>query len=129
MRSDHVAVSGNGRDMIRDRAISRLESLGTDTIGVQRVYAVPNSGPIALSRADGTRPASHVKGAWRISSVAPHSFDAVTVTRVFQQGGVGLPDAIDGAPHAAQMQHAGLASPASVVALEDTFAFYDNCSA
>ena len=94
MRSDHVAVSGNGRDMIRDRAISRLESLGTDTIGVQRVYAVPNSGPIALSRADGTRPASHVKGARRRSSVAPHSFDAVTVAWVFQQGGAGLTDAI-----------------------------------
>ena len=129
MRSDNVAVNGNGRDMIRDWAISRLESLGTDTIGVQRVYAVPTSGPIALSRADGTRPASHVKGARRRSSVAPHSFDAVTVAWVFQQGGVGLTDAIDGAPDAVLMQHAGLASPASVVALKDTLAFYNNCSA
>ena len=101
-----LAVGGYGRDMMGDWAVSRLESFGIDTSGLQRFDGVPTSRSIVLTRADGSRPALHVKGATGHFTVPQDQFDAVTDARVFHLGGVGLMDAMDGAQNAALMRHA-----------------------
>ena len=101
-----LAVGGYGHDMMGDWAVDRLGSFGIDTSGLQRFDDVPTSSSIVLTRADGTRPALHVKGATGRFTVTPDRFDEVTDARVFHLGGVGLMDAMDGAANAALMQHA-----------------------
>ena len=101
-----LAVGGYGRDMMGDWAVNRLQSFGVDISGLQRFDDVPTSSSIVLTRADGSRPALHVKGATGHFTVTPDNFDAVTDTRVFHLGGVGLMDAMDGAQNAALMRHA-----------------------
>ena len=101
-----LAVGGYGRDMMGDWAVSRLESFGIDTSGLQRFDDVPTSSSIVLTRADGSRPALHVKGATGHFTVPQDRFDAVTDARVFHLGGVGLMDAMDGPQNAALMRHA-----------------------
>lgn len=101
-----LAVGGYGRDMMGDWAVQRLESFGIDTSGLQRLEGVPTSSSIVLTRADGSRPALHLKGATGHFVVDPADFDAVTDTKVFHLGGVGLMDAMDGARNTALMKHA-----------------------
>lgn len=101
-----LAVGGYGRDMMGDWAVARLESFGIDTSGLQRLAGVPTSSSIVLTRADGSRPALHLKGATGHFVVDPKDFDVVTDTRVFHLGGVGLMDAMDGPRNAALMKHA-----------------------
>lgn len=101
-----LAVGGYGRDMMGDWAVDRLASFGVDTSGLQRFADVPTSSSIVLTRANGTRPALHVKGATGRFTVTPDQFDAITDTRVFHLGGVGLMDAMDGEANAALMRHA-----------------------
>lgn len=101
-----LAVGGYGRDMMGDWAVARLESFGIDTSGLQRLEGVPTSSSIVLTRADGSRPALHLKGATGHFVVDPADFDKVTDTKVFHLGGVGLMDAMDGPRNAALMKHA-----------------------
>ena len=101
-----LAVGGYGQDMMGDWAVSRLEGFGIDTSGLQRLKGVPTSSSIVLTRADGSRPALHLKGATGHFVVQPQDFDTVTDTRVFHLGGVGLMDAMDGPRNAALMAHA-----------------------
>lgn len=101
-----LAVGGLGRDMLGDWAFQRLQAFGIDASAMQRLDAVPTSSSIVLTRADGSRPALHVKGATGRFVVDEASFDAVTDTRVFHLGGVGLMDAMDGARNAALIRHA-----------------------
>lgn len=101
-----LAVGGYGRDMMGDWAVSRLDSFGIDTSGLQRLDGVPTSSSIVLTRKDGSRPALHLKGATGHFVVSEDDFDRVTDTRVFHLGGVGLMDAMDGPRNAALMAHA-----------------------
>lgn len=101
-----LAVGGYGQDMMGDWAVARLESFGIDTSGLQRIAGVPTSSSIVLTRKDGSRPALHVRGATGHFVVYPADFDKVTDTKVFHMGGVGLMDAMDGAPNVALMKHA-----------------------
>ena len=101
-----LAIGGYGTDMMGDWAVDRLRSFGIDTSGLQRLPQVPTSSSIVLTRPDGSRPALHVRGATGHFTVPADRFDAVTDARVFHLGGVGLMDAMDGAPNAALMQHA-----------------------
>jgi sugar/nucleoside kinase (ribokinase family) len=101
-----LAVGGFGRDMMGDWAVQRLDSFGVDTSGLQRLAGVPTSSSIVLTRTDGSRPALHLKGATGHFIVDPKDYDQVTDTKVFHLGGVGLMDAMDGAPNAALMRHA-----------------------
>jgi sugar/nucleoside kinase (ribokinase family) len=89
-----------------DWAVSRLDSFGIDTSGLQRLDGVPTSSSIVLTRKDGSRPALHLKGATGHFVVSEDDFDRVTDTRVFHLGGVGLMDAMDGPRNAALMAHA-----------------------
>ena len=101
-----LAVGGYGRDMMGDWAVNRLQFFGVDISALQRFDDVPTSSSIVLTRADGSRPALHVKGATGHFTVTQNNFDAVTDTLVFHLGGVGLMDAMDGARNAALMAHA-----------------------
>ncbi len=101
-----LAVGGYGQDMMGDWAVSRLAQFGIDTSGLQRLKGVPTSSSIVLTRADGSRPALHVRGATGHFVVTPADYDTITDTRVFHLGGVGLMDAMDGPPNAALMAHA-----------------------
>lgn len=101
-----LAVGGYGRDMMGDWAVARIAGFGVDTSGLQRVAGVPTSSSIVLTRRDGSRPALHLKGATGAFRVDPADFDRVTDTRVFHLGGVGLMDAMDGAPNADLIRHA-----------------------
>lgn len=101
-----LAVGGYGRDMMGDWAVARIEGFGIDVSGLQRLEGVPTSSSIVLTRADGSRPALHVRGATGHFVVDPADFDKVTDTKVFHLGGVGLMDAMDGARNAALMRHA-----------------------
>ncbi|MCV2866718.1 carbohydrate kinase family protein [Albidovulum sediminicola] len=100
------AVGGIGEDMMGDWVQQRIAQFGIDQTDLRRCPGVPTSSSIVLTRADGSRPALHVKGATGAFVVAPERFDAITDTKVFHLGGVGLMDAMDGEGNAALMKHA-----------------------
>lgn len=101
-----LAVGGYGRDMMGDWAVDRIAGFGVDTSALQRVAGVPTSSSIVLTRADGSRPALHLKGATGAFRFDPADHDRITDARVFHLGGVGLMDAMDGEPNAALIRHA-----------------------
>lgn len=101
-----LAIGGYGRDMMGDWAVDRIASFGVDTSGLQRFDGVPTSSSIVLTRADGSRPALHLKGATGAFTVDEKDFDRVTDAKVFHLGGVGLMDAMDGPRNAALIRHA-----------------------
>lgn len=103
---DCLAIGGYGRDMMGDWAVDRIAQFGIDTSGLQRLDGVPTSASIVLTRTDGSRPALHVHGATGRFVVPESDWDRITDARVFHLGGVGLIDAMDGAPNAALMAHA-----------------------
>jgi len=100
------AVGGIGADMMGDWVQHRIAEFGIDQTDLRRIPGVPTSSSIVLTRADGSRPALHVKGATGAFVVEPERFDAVTDTKIFHLGGVGLMDAMDGERNAALMKHA-----------------------
>lgn len=58
-----LAVAGVGGDLMGDWALQRLAQFGVDTSGVQRRPGCKMSSSIVTTRADGARPALHLKGA------------------------------------------------------------------
>ena len=102
---DCLAIGGYGRDMTGDWAVDRIASFGIDISGLQRFDDVPTSSSIVLTRADGSRPALHLKGATGAFVVEEAAFDRVSDARVFHFGGIGLMDAMDGARNAALIRH------------------------
>lgn len=103
---DCLAVGGYGRDLMGDWAVDRIAGFGIDISGLQRIDGVPTSSSIVLTRKDGSRPALHLKGATGAFRIPEADFDRVTDAKVFHLGGVGLMDAMDGAPNAALIRHA-----------------------
>ncbi|MDP0930027.1 carbohydrate kinase family protein [Paracoccus onubensis] len=101
-----LAVGGVGEDMMGAWALEQIASYGIDISGLQHCPGVPTSSSIVLTRADGSRPALHLKGATGAFIVDEPMFDSVTDARVFHLGGVGLMDAMDGERNAALMRHA-----------------------
>jgi sugar/nucleoside kinase (ribokinase family) len=101
-----LAVGGLGEDMMGAWVRERLRHFGVDDSGLATVSGVPTSSSIVTTRRDGSRPALHLKGATGAFTVSEADFDRVTDATVFHLGGVGLMDAMDGAPNAALMAHA-----------------------
>jgi sugar/nucleoside kinase (ribokinase family) len=101
-----LALGGVGRDMTGDWVIAHLAAFGVDVSRFQRLNGVPTSSSIVLTRADGSRPALHLRGATGAFVIEPADFDAVTDARILHLGGVGLMDRMDGAPNAALAAHA-----------------------
>lgn len=101
-----LAIGGVGEDLMADWVLNRVSQFGVDISYLSRIKGARTSTSIVLTRADGSRPALHMKGATGNFVVAQEDFDAVTDCRVFHLGGVGLMDAMDGASNAALMRHA-----------------------
>ncbi len=100
------AVGGLGHDLMGDWAIQRLKDFKVDTKMMQRQPGWKTSTSIVTTRADGSRPALHMKGATGTFTVDPKDFDKATNAKVFHLGGVGLMDAMDGESNASLMKHA-----------------------
>lgn len=106
MGLNSLAVGGVGDDLMADWVLDRLAHFGVDTMAMERIKGARTSSSVVLTRADGSRPALHMKGATGDFVIEPARFDTVTNAKVFHLGGVGLMDSMDGAPNAALMQHA-----------------------
>lgn len=58
-----LAVGGVGEDIMADWVLARLKHFGVDTWGMQQKPGWKTSSSIVTTRADGSRPALHMKGA------------------------------------------------------------------
>jgi sugar/nucleoside kinase (ribokinase family) len=100
------AIGGVGEDLMGDWVMQRLDHFGVDTGMMQHKPGWKTSSSIVTTRADGSRPALHMKGATGTFTVAPEDFDKAVDATVFHMGGVGLMDAMDGEANAKLMRHA-----------------------
>lgn len=101
-----LAVGGVGEDIMGDWVLERLKSFGVDVSAMQRKPGWRTSSSIVLTRANGSRPALHMKGATKDFFVEDSMFDAVTDATVFHLGGVGLTEAMDKGQNAKVMKAA-----------------------
>jgi sugar/nucleoside kinase (ribokinase family) len=90
-----LAVGGVGQDIMADWVLARLKQFGVDTWGMQQKPGWKTSSSIVTTRADGTRPALHMKGATKDFYVDDSMLSRVTDCSVFHVGGVGLTEAMD----------------------------------
>jgi sugar/nucleoside kinase (ribokinase family) len=90
-----LAVCGVGDDLMGDWVQQRLTHFGVDTWGVQRKPGWKTSSSIVTTRADGSRPALHMKGATSNFFLSDNLIPRAVDTKVFHAGGVGLMDAMD----------------------------------
>jgi sugar/nucleoside kinase (ribokinase family) len=114
-----LAVGGVGEDLMGDWVLARVASFGVDTVGLQRIPGARTSSSLVLTRADGSRPALHLRGATRDFAVEGALLDRATDARIVHLGGVGLMDRMDGAPNAALMR---LAKAKGAITTVDVFA-------
>jgi sugar/nucleoside kinase (ribokinase family) len=101
-----LAVGGVGDDLMGSWVIQRLQDFDVDTSMMQKKAGWKTSSSIVTTRADGSRPALHMKGATGNFSIESSLFDKIADTKVLHLGGVGLMDAMDGAPNAAMIKYA-----------------------
>lgn len=110
-----LALTGLGEDLMGDWVMQRLKDFGVDTWGVQRQPGWKTSSSIVTTRADGSRPALHMKGAtgnfFIDDSMIPRAVD----TKVFHAGGIGLMDTMDKGQTAVVMKAAKAAGATTTV--------------
>lgn len=114
-----LAVAGVGDDLMGEWVLQRLRQFGVDTWAVQRQPGWKTSSSIVTTRADGSRPALHMKGATADFLVPGEMIARVADTKVFHAGGVGLMDAMDRGRTAQVMKAAKAAGAITTV---DVFA-------
>ena len=114
-----LAVGGVGEDIMGDWVLERLRHFGVDVSAMQRKPGWRTSSSIVLTRANGTRPALHMKGATKDFFVDEPMFAHVTDAKVFHLGGVGLTEAMDKGQNAKVMKAAKAAGATTTV---DVFA-------
>jgi sugar/nucleoside kinase (ribokinase family) len=90
-----LAVGGVGDDLMGDWVIQRLKHFGVDASCMQRRPGWKTSSSIVTTRADGSRPALHMKGATGNFFVTDKELEKASDTKVFHAGGVGLMQAMD----------------------------------
>ncbi|WP_062012449.1 carbohydrate kinase family protein [Aureimonas sp. AU4] len=95
-----LAVGGVGDDLMADWVLNRMAQFGIDISLMQRCAGVGTSTSIILTRADGSRPALHMRGATGAFAVSDDSLDQMLDATVVHLGGVGLMDRMDGEPSA-----------------------------
>ncbi len=101
-----LAVTGVGDDLMGDWVMQRLQHFGVDTWGVQRNAGWKTSSSMVATRADGSRPALHMKGATKDFVVDDSLIPRVVDAKVFHIGGVGFMDAMDQGQNAVVMKAA-----------------------
>ncbi len=114
-----LGVSGIGEDLMGDWVMQRLQHFGVDTWGIQRKAGWKTSSSIVTTRADGSRPALHMKGATGNFFVTGDMIPRVVDTKVLHAGGIGLMDAMDKGQTAVVMKAAKAAGALTTV---DVFA-------
>jgi sugar/nucleoside kinase (ribokinase family) len=101
-----LAVGGLGQDLMADWVLARLKHFGVDTRGLQQEPGWKTSSSIVTTRADGSRPALHMKGATKDFFVSDAMIPSIIDTTVFHIGGVGLTEAMDKGQNAKVMKAA-----------------------
>jgi sugar/nucleoside kinase (ribokinase family) len=101
-----LAVGGLGQDLMADWVLARLKHFGVDTRGLQQEAGWKTSSSIVTTRADGSRPALHMKGATKDFFVSDAMIPSVIDGTVFHIGGVGLTEAMDKGQNAKVMKAA-----------------------
>jgi sugar/nucleoside kinase (ribokinase family) len=114
-----LAVGGVGQDLMADWVLARLAQFGVDTWGMQQQPGWKTSSSIVTTRADGSRPALHMKGATKDFYVDESMLARVTDCSVFHVGGVGLTEAMDKGRNGEVMKAAKAAGATTTV---DVFA-------
>ena len=115
-----LAVGGVGEDIMADWVLARLKHFGVDTWGMQQKPGWKTSSSIVTTRADGSRPALHMKGATKDFVVSDDMYSRVTDCTVFHAGGIGLTEAMDAGGHSARIMKAAKAAGAKTTV--DVFA-------
>jgi sugar/nucleoside kinase (ribokinase family) len=93
-----LAVGGVGDDIMAEWVLARLKHFGVDISQMQQKPGWKTSSSIVTTRADGSRPALHMKGATKDFFVVDEMFSQITDATVFHIGGVGLTEAMDASP-------------------------------
>ena len=100
-----LAIGGVGEDLMGNWVLQSLSDFKIDTAMMQHKADWKTSSSIVTTRADGSRPALHMKGATGTFTINPAAYDHISNAKVVHLGGVGLMDAMDGAPNAALMKY------------------------
>ena len=90
-----LAIGGVGPDLMGDWVLARLKHFGVDTAGMQVIKGGRTSSSIVTTRADGSRPALHLRGATAQFHVDDSFMSTAIDARVVHLGGVGLMDRMD----------------------------------
>ena len=114
-----LAVGGVGEDLMADWVLQRLKHFGVDTSAMQQKLGWKTSSSIVTTRADGSRPALHMKGATKDFYVDDAMISKIVDAKVFHVGGVGLTEAMDHGQNAVVMKAAKAAGALTTV---DVFA-------
>jgi sugar/nucleoside kinase (ribokinase family) len=90
-----LAVGGVGDDLMGKWVLERLAHFGVDASGMQTIKGGKTSSSIVTTRADGSRPALHMKGATGDFYVDDTLIEQVTDAKVVHIGGIGLTETMD----------------------------------
>ncbi len=101
-----LAVGGVGSDLMGDWVLQRLAHFGVDTSTMQQQKGWKTSSSIVTTRADGSRPALHMKGATADFYVDDAMLARVIDARIVHIGGIGLMKKMDGGRNAELMKQA-----------------------
>lgn len=101
-----LAVGGVGSDLMGDWVLQRLAHFGVDTSTMQQQKGWKTSSSIVTTRADGSRPALHMKGATADFYVDDAMLARVIDARIVHVGGIGLMKKMDGGRNAELMKQA-----------------------
>jgi sugar/nucleoside kinase (ribokinase family) len=114
-----LAVGGVGSDLMGDWVLQRLKHFGVDVSTMQQKPGWKTSSSIVTTRADGSRPALHMRGATADFYVDDVMMKQVTDAKVVHIGGIGLMKAMDTGRNAELMKQAKLHGATTTV---DVFA-------
>jgi sugar/nucleoside kinase (ribokinase family) len=114
-----LAVGGVGQDLMGDWVLQRLSHFGVDISCMQRKKVWKTSSSIVTTRADGSRPALHMKGATGDFYVDDAMMKQVIDSRIVHLGGVGLMHMMDEGRNAEVVK---LAKAAGATTTVDVFA-------
>lgn len=100
------AVGGVGDDLMGEWVRRRLQDFSIDTHFLQTIRAGKTSSSIVTTRADGSRPVLHLKGATGDFYIEEPDFDRICDAQVVHFGGVGLMNRMDQGQNARLARHA-----------------------
>jgi sugar/nucleoside kinase (ribokinase family) len=101
-----LAVGGVGTDLMGDWVLQRLAHFGVDASTMQQQKGWKTSSSIVTTRADGSRPALHMRGATADFFVDDVMMSQVTDAKVVHIGGIGLMKKMDSGRNAHLMKQA-----------------------